>query len=231
MNSSKEGVILINKPEGLTSHDVVDFIRKRFKIKKVGHAGTLDPMATGLLIILLGSFTKKSLYFSSLGKEYKTRMMLGISTDTGDKEGKIVKEKNLSDYKDKIGLIDDLLKDFTGEISQIPPMFSAKKIRGKKLYEFARRGISIQREPRRVMIDDIKIIKKDLPFIDLYIKCSKGTYVRQIATDVGERLGCGAHLVSLERIAIGGFSLEKAISTEELKKEEKKFYENILQPE
>ena len=230
MYSNREGIILVNKPEGATSHDVVDFIRKRFRIKKVGHAGTLDPMATGLLIILLGSFTKKSLSFSSLDKEYEAIMRLGISTDTGDKEGNVLEERDPGLFSESIKNIDDILSCFQGSIMQVPPMFSAKKVNGKKLYELARRGVSIKREPVSIVIKEIKRLSKDGPLVKIYVKCSKGTYIRQLAHDIGEKIGCGAHLVGLERIGIGDFSVRDALSAEEIKGEEKKFDENILQP-
>lgn len=230
MYSDREGIILVNKPEGATSHDVVDFIRKKFKVRKVGHAGTLDPMATGLLIILLGSFTKKSLSFSELDKEYEAIMRLGISTDTGDKEGSVLKERDPGLFSENIKNIDDILSCFRGSIMQVPPMFSAKKVRGKKLYELARRGISIKREPIPVFIKEIKILSRDIPLVKIYVRCSKGTYIRQLAHDIGEKIGCGAHLIGLERVAIGNFSVRDAVSAETLKGEEREFDENILQP-
>ena len=224
------GIILIDKPGGLTSHDVVDSIRRNFGFKKVGHAGTLDPMATGLLIILLGKSTKKSLHFSNYDKEYEAELCLGVSTDTGDKEGKILEKKNLNSYADNIKNIEKVFASFRGEIEQVPPMYSAKKVKGKKLYELARKGIVLKREPKKVLIEKIEILNISLPHVTFYVKCSKGTYIRQLAHDIGCVLGPGAHLTSLKRTKIGPYGLEKAFGLDELKPSGKIFYENILQP-
>lgn len=222
----KGGIVLVDKPPGLTSHDVVDFIRKKFRFKKVGHAGTLDPFATGLLIILLGDFTKRSLYFSNYEKEYEATLVLGISTDTQDRSGKIVSKKDpaLCDLSEKA--VKDTFGLFRGEIEQIPPMYSAKKIKGRKLYEFARKGLVLSREPKRVFISEIKVSDISLPRVEFRVTCSKGTYIRQLAHDIGEKIGCGAHLDSLRRTKIGPFEVYRALPLEKLDT----LYENILQP-
>jgi len=212
----KEGILLVDKPSGPTSHDIVDFIRRKYRVKKVGHAGTLDPMACGLLIILLGSFTKKSIQFSNYDKEYEARLLLGVSTDTADKEGKIVETKPLEEYEKGIREIENTLATFRGHIRQVPPMFSAKKIKGKKLYELARKGIVAKREPKEIYIEELKLLSLSLPEVSFYIKCSKGTYIRQLAHDIGERIGCGAHLVHLKRTKIGPYSNENAVPFNEL---------------
>ncbi|MEE9499915.1 MAG: tRNA pseudouridine(55) synthase TruB [Candidatus Omnitrophota bacterium] len=236
MNLDKrEGIILINKPGGPTSHDIVDFVRKRFRFRKVGHAGTLDPMATGLLIVLLGAFTKKSAHFSNYDKEYEAVFCLGVSTDTGDKEGNVVERKNPDLYGRDLTVknIERVFGHFCGEIRQVPPMYSAKKIKGKKLYELARRGMVLKREPKVVFINEIKLLNVSLPYVTVYVKCSKGTYIRQLAHDIGERIGCGAHLASLVRTRIGSFDIQDAVPFDQLSAEtaEEIFYENILQPE
>lgn len=226
-----DGLILVDKPCGLTSHDIVDFVRKRFGFKKVGHAGTLDPMATGLLLLLLGRFTKKSAYFSRYDKEYEAALRLGVSTDTGDKEGDILEEKNLDLYIEAIKNIESVFRLFQGRIRQVPPMYSAKKIKGRKLYELARRGIILKREPKEIFIKEIRILNISLPYVTFYVKCSKGTYIRQLAHDIGGRIGCGSHLTSLKRTKIGHFSLRDAVPFEKLRNEKNTVYENILQPE
>jgi len=231
----KDGIVLIDKPEGMTSHDVVSFIRKRFGFKKVGHAGTLDPMATGLLIILLEGFTKESIRFSNYDKEYEATLKLGVTTDTADRKGRVTETENIQSGQRDPHLINEVFKRFEGEISQVPPMYSAKKINGKKLYELARKGKTLKREPRKVIIKDIKVLDISLPLVTFYVKCSKGTYIRQLAHDIGKQIGCGAHLVLLRRTKIGPFSVSNAL---ELKRSEdrsfftrkEEIYESILQP-
>ena len=226
--NSKEGILLVDKPSGFTSHDVVAFVRKRFNFRKVGHAGTLDPMATGLLILLLEGFTKRSVYFSNYDKEYKSVLRLGISTDTGDKEGNITEEKDPGNIN--LEKLKEVFSSFRGKIKQIPPMYSAKKIKGKKLYELARKGKVLKRDPKELFIEKLEILDVALPDVTFYVKCSKGTYIRQLAHDIGESLGCGAHLISLERTKIGPFSLEEAVKIESLKEKKDIIDENILQP-
>lgn len=209
--SYSEGILLVDKPAGITSHDVVDIIRRDSGIKKVGHAGTLDPMATGLLIMLLGSFTKRSIHFSGYDKEYEAALRLGAATDTGDKEGRVIWEKDLSLFEEGLKGLERVFESFKGDISQLPPMFSAKKIKGKKLYELARKGIVVKREPRTVSIKDIKILDISLPEVKFHVRCSKGTYIRQLAHDIGEKIGCGAHLTALRRTKIGPYCLKNAV--------------------
>ena len=210
----KDGIILINKPSGLTSHDVVDFVRKKFNIKKVGHAGSLDPLAEGLLIILVGKSTKLFSYFSNFDKEYLGLLKLGETTTTGDCEGKVIKVRDYSNIElEKISRLSSI---FCGEIEQIPPMISAIRVNGKRLYSLARKGITIDRKPRKIKIYSIKILNIDLPFIEFYVHCSKGTYIRKLAEDIGEYLGCGAHIIKIKRLSIGPFKLEDAINLEDL---------------
>lgn len=210
-----DGILIVDKPNGMTSHDVVDFIRKKFGISKVGHAGTLDPMVTGVLIILIGRATKLSARFANDDKEYEATLALGKKTDSGDAEGKVLFE---DDY-DKIteARIRDIFDLFKGEIEQVPPMVSALKFRGKRLYELARRGEEVPRKPRVVHIKELKIKNIDIPHIDFSVVCSKGTYIRKLCDDIGDKLGCGGHLSYLRRLRSGEFTLEKSATMEKLK--------------
>ena len=210
-----DGILVIDKPKGLTSHDVVDFIRRKFGFKTVGHAGTLDPMATGVLVILLGSSTKSSQTFSSDDKVYEGTIFLGATSDTGDACGKIEQTAKSVHFTAKE--IEDVFNKFLGEIEQHPPMYSAVKHKGRKLYEFARKGISVETRPRKVMIKELSIVNIALPEVQFKVTCSKGTYVRQLAIDIGKALGCGAHLSALKRTRSGRFSIDEAMSMEELK--------------
>jgi tRNA pseudouridine55 synthase len=209
------GFILINKPAGITSHDVVDKLREITKIKKIGHAGTLDPFATGLLILGIGrEFTKKLSVFQKKNKEYIATLKLGAESDTFDKEGKIVEKKveKIPERKE----IEEVLKSFLGEIEQIPPAFSAKKIKGKKLYELARKGIKVEPKPQKVKIYEISILEYNFPYLKIKVKCSSGTYIRSLANDIGKKLGCGAYVEDLIRTKIGEFSIENAVELSKL---------------
>ena len=208
-------VLLINKPLQWTSFDVVQKLRNIIKIKKIGHAGTLDPLATGLLIICTGKFTKKINEYMAKEKEYTGSFTLGATTPTYDLESEPVNIKNTD------GLTEDEIKNatgyFKGMIRQIPPAHSAIKIGGKRVYELARAGKEVIIEPRSVEIKEFTIEKIDLPFVHFRVVCSTGTYIRSLANDFGEKLGCGAYLSSLCRTRIGEFLLENALSIEELK--------------
>jgi len=204
------GIVIIDKPSGITSFDVVKKIRHKFKIKKVGHCGTLDPLATGLLVVLLGSDTKLFSKFSAFDKAYLSTLKLGVATETGDCQGKIISECSVCDMP--ISQIEEVFNEFKGEINQIPPMFSALKHKGKKLYELARQGIEVPREKRSVKIIDLKISKIHIPYIDFYVHCSKGTYIRTLAHDIGAKLGCGACLTSLRRTMVGPFNIDEAVN-------------------
>lgn len=209
-----DGILLIDKPSGMTSHDVVDFIRRKFRIKRVGHSGTLDPMATGLLIILLGRATRLSRSFAEFDKEYEASLTLGESTDTQDAQGKTVFKSDIEGL-DESQINEGFLR-FKGEIEQIPPMVSAIKYKGKRLYELARNNQIVPRQPRKVQIYKLEITKIDLPRVDFHIVCSKGTYIRTLCEDIGKRLGCGGYLSRLRRIRIGPYILSKAISLDEV---------------
>ncbi len=209
------GFILINKPSGITSHDVVDELRKITKIKKIGHAGTLDPFATGLLILGIGrEFTKKLSIFQKKDKEYVATLRLGAESDTFDRDGKIV-EKPVEKIPEREE-IEKVLKSFLGEIEQIPPVFSAKKVRGRKLYELARKGIKVEPKPQKVKIYEISILEYKFPYLKIKVKCSSGTYIRSLANDIGKKLGCGAYVDELVRTKIGEFSIEKAVDLSKL---------------
>jgi len=221
-----DGILIVDKPQGMTSHDVVDFVRKRFGFKKVGHAGTLDPMATGVLVILIGKYTKSSGQVMSRDKEYDATMVLGATSDTLDAWGRLTPRGKPARFtNEEIGTA---FKRFLGDIEQFPPMYSAVKFKGRKLYELARRGISVTPSPRKVSIKKLEISKIALPEISFRLTCSKGTYVRQLSADIGESLGCGAYLSRLRRLASGDFTIDRAMGFEKLKGLEKSELEKRL---
>lgn len=208
MNEDPEGILLVDKPQGITSHDVVARCRRIFHIKKVGHAGTLDPMATGLLLILIGKATKVSQYLMSLDKSYAGVVKLGEVTDSQDAEGELVAQSPVPDLTE--AEVKAQMKTFLGDQYQLPPMFSAKKVKGQPLYKLARKGQTVEREPRVIRISRFNMTGFDLPYIRFEVGSSKGAYVRTLAHDLGERLGCGGHLCELRRTAVGAFSIENA---------------------
>ena len=218
LENKEGGFLLINKPSGITSHDVVDRLRQITGIKKIGHGGTLDPFAEGLLILGVGrKFTKKLSVFQNKDKEYIATLRLGAQSDTFDREGKIVENK--VDKIPKREEVEKILNSFLGEVEQTPPVFSAKKIRGKPFYLFARRGILIKPKPQKVKIEKISILDYNFPYLKIKVKCSSGTYIRSLANDIGKKLGCGAYVEKLIRTKIGEFSVEKAVNLKELAKE------------
>lgn len=206
--SEPEGILLVDKPQGITSHDVVDKIRRLYSTRRVGHAGTLDPMATGLLIILVGKATKASQYLMSQEKEYVGQATLGATTDSQDADGEITETKPVPEISES--QIKDVLKSMLGDQYQTPPMHSAKKIGGKKLYELARKGIEVEREPRFIRINLFNLESWSSPNIQFRVQCTKGTYVRTIAFDLGNKLGPGAHLSMLRRTSSGNLHVDKA---------------------
>lgn len=207
-------IINLNKDPGITSHDAVTAVKKLFKVKKAGHAGTLDPTATGVLLICLNEATKITGYLSGLDKEYVMTAKLGESTDTYDSEGKIIERFETGDLR--LNDIERVIQKFVGEIEQIPPMHSAIKVSGRPLYRLARKGIEVQRSPRMVKINSIEILKFGPPFLTLKISCSKGTYIRSLCNDIGNALGVGAHVVELIRTKIGDFTIENSARINEL---------------
>ncbi|HRT69181.1 MAG TPA: tRNA pseudouridine(55) synthase TruB [Bacilli bacterium] len=214
-----DGILLINKEQGFTSQDVVSKVKKILNLKKAGHAGTLDPMATGLVVVLLEEATKLSSYLLNEEKVYEAEVTLGIATDTEDRTGTIVSSKTV-DRLD-IGYLDRILKGLIGKQEQIPPMFSAIKSSGKKLYELARQGISIPREARQIEILDLKrtsevYYEDGIAKFSFITRVTKGTYIRTLCTEIGFRLNYPAHMSALKRLASGKFTLEQSFSLEEL---------------
>ncbi|RLB07473.1 MAG: tRNA pseudouridine(55) synthase TruB [Deltaproteobacteria bacterium] len=211
------GLLVVDKPAGVTSFDVVRELKKGIKGVKIGHLGTLDPLATGVLPILLGEGTKLAPFLEGGTKIYEATVHLGVTTDTQDKEGERLREVKLDGYDLSPQRIESAVHKFRGSIRQLPPMYSALKQKGKPLYKLARKGVDVNRRPREVEIYELRIMGIDLPYLHLHIECSKGTYIRTLANDIGEELGCGAHLAQLRRTKSGPFSLQDALSLEEIK--------------
>jgi tRNA pseudouridine55 synthase len=208
-----EGILLVDKAKGRTSFSLVHTLRKRLGVKKIGHAGTLDPFATGVMVMLIGRrYTRLSDQFLCSDKEYLAEVYLGVTTDTYDCEGA---ETSRSSLIPTLEQVQDALTHFQGEIEQIPPMYSAKKIQGKKLYELARKGQEIARAPVKVKVET-HLIRYEYPHLELRFVCSKGTYIRSVGYDLGKLLGCGAHLSNLKRTRSGKFCLEDCVKEEEL---------------
>jgi tRNA pseudouridine55 synthase len=204
----------IDKPAGLTSRRAMEHACKVLKTRKAGHAGTLDPMATGVLLVCLGEATKISGYLVDLEKEYSATLKLGERTDTFDAEGKIT--HRVDDFSVTGSQVEEVLERFRGDIEQVPPMYSAVKQAGKPLYKLARKGLQVERKPRRVQVSELELLKFDSPFIQIRITCSKGTYIRTLADDIGMALGPGAHITALRRLRVGHFRADEAAPPEEL---------------
>lgn len=208
-----DGVVLLDKPAGMSSQGAVTAVKRAFNAEKAGHTGTLDPMATGLLPICLGEATKYSQDLLDADKTYIAQVKFGQRTDTGDAEGQVIEEFPLPVFVDSQAMtaaLDSLLPAFTGSISQVPPMYSALKRDGKPLYEYARAGVEIERAPRNITIYAIRWTNIQWPEATLEVSCSKGTYIRVLAEDIGNTLGCGAHLVGLRRTEVGHLTLEQS---------------------
>lgn len=207
-NEQPAGILLVNKPRGKTAFSLVYALRRILNVRKIGHAGTLDPFATGVMVMLIGrTYTKLSNTFLCSDKEYLAKVRLGISTDTFDCDGQV---KTTSDIIPTQAQIETALLNFQGEIDQIPPMFSAKKQNGKKLYELARQGKTVERAAVKVRVTTT-MIDYSFPYLTLAVTCSKGTFIRSIANDLGELLGCGAHLECLERVRSGHFNIDDCL--------------------
>jgi len=211
---SPSGFLLIDKPPGPTSHDVVDMARRALGTRKIGHAGTLDPFASGLLILAVGKMTKEISKFVGLDKEYLAKLKFGATSDTMDRTGKI--EELPQPPLVKRGALEDILEKFRGEIDQVPPMYSAKKIGGKKLYELAREGKEIERKPVRVTVHELELLTYGWPFAEIRTRVSSGTYIRALADDIGKALGCGAYLEELRRTKIGPYDVKDALKPENI---------------
>ncbi len=212
---SIEGILTVDKPKGWTSHDVCAFVRKRFRIPKVGHAGTLDPLATGVLVLLLGRATKLSQELSSCDKDYHGTMELGVETDSHDRDGRVLHEAPWEGID--LAKIRALLPQFMGEIEQMPPMISAIRYKGVRLYHLARRGTIVPREKRRIVVHQFRVDDQTGPFVNFFAHVSKGTYLRTLVHDMGEALGCHASLSGLRRVRAGGYRLEETVTVDALK--------------
>ena len=214
------GVLNIDKPAGMTSHDVVARVRRLARIKRVGHAGTLDPDATGVLLVCLGQATRLADYLASEGKEYQAVLALGVTTTTEDASGEVIKETDASGITESA--LRNIIPRFIGAISQIPPMISAVHHEGQRLYQLARQGITVERQARLIQIDDIQM-KNFVPgpqaTASLDVTCGKGTYIRTLCADVGAALGVGGHMASLRRIRIGAFMVSDALPLDALTSE------------
>lgn len=220
------GILILDKPSKLSSFEAMEFVKRALRVKKAGYLGTLDPFATGVLPICLGEATKIIRYLDvdspdqisliNLIKEYQAVLHLGVRTDTLDRSGKILSLKDVSELNLSEDQIYQVFKGFVGDIDQIPPMFSALKFNGKRLYKLARLGVEVQRAPRRVRIYNLKIDKIELPKINFWVNCSKGTYIRSLAASIGDELGCGGHLSALRRTRSGIFSLDSSITVGQL---------------
>ena len=214
--ASPDGVLLVDKAEGMTSHDVVALARRQIGTKKIGHCGTLDPIATGLLLLTVNRGTKVQDLLMSEDKEYVGTFVFGVTTDTQDREGQVIQERPVPALDEN--QIRAAFEKFRGDFYQLPPMVSAKKHGGVPLYKLAREGKVVEREPRLVHVYRYTIDRVALPEIDFTVLCSKGFYVRTYAHDIGEELGCGAHLKELRRTRSGRFDLARAVTVEEIKK-------------
>ncbi len=227
-----DGLLIIDKPEGMTSHDVVDRVRRILKTKRVGHTGTLDPFATGVLVMLVGKATRLAQFLDKDEKEYEAVIQFGFETDTGDRTGMQNAECRMQNdgVAEKLSTVDwgIILNRFRGEIDQLPPMYSAKKVDGKKLYEHARKGVAVERKTVKVRISELEVVapsySDDLGLgtwnVGLRVVCSAGTYIRTLAEDIGRTVGTGAHLQELRRTRAGKFGIPQAVTIEELEAEE-----------
>jgi len=214
LKNAISGVLVVDKPVGLTSHDVVQIVRKGTNIRRAGHTGTLDPRASGVLVILIGPAVRLSEYVSASDKRYQAVIQLGTTTDTYDAEGQVTStnpvEVTEEDFKNK-------LMTFIGEIEQVPPPYSAVKVKGRKAYEMARSGEEVELAPRKITVYNLDLLEWDPPEAVVDVYCSSGTYVRSLAHDLGEQLGCGAHLVGLRRTKSGRFTLRDAVPLRKLR--------------
>ncbi|MDE8603970.1 tRNA pseudouridine(55) synthase TruB [Marinomonas sp. RSW2] len=213
---SVDGIVLLNKPIGLSSNQALQRVRRLYRAEKAGHTGALDPLATGMLPLCLGEATKFSQFLLDADKRYITCIQLGKRTTTGDREGEILSDEAIPTLTD--AQLELVLDCFRGEIEQIPPMYSALKHEGKPLYEYARQGIVIERKRRRVTIANLTLLSRTEDTLTLDIQCTKGTYIRTIGEDIGEALGCGAHLHSLHRVSTAGYSPDGMLSLEEFER-------------
>ena len=225
-NSDCNGILVVDKQKDWTSHDVCAFVRSRFKVKKVGHAGTLDPLATGVLVVLLGQATKKSKELSSCDKDYYGALEFGIKTDSQDISGIVIDKRTWEHISEQN--LKEAFEKFTGVLEQMPPMVSALKHQGVRLYQLARSGKVVDREKRTIIVHEFRIEKIDFPFVHFFAHVSKGTYLRTLVNDLGESLGSCAVLSELRRVRSGSFSLEDAIPIEELRQMDHNQFKNRI---
>lgn len=209
------GVLPVDKPAGPTSHDVVAHARRVLRVRRIGHTGTLDPFASGLLLLCIGSSTRLAEYLTALPKSYTATLRLGVVTDSDDNEGQVLRTDEGWERLDRRD-IEAALQEQRGEILQVPPRYSAKKVDGTRMYELARRGEEVRVPPVRVEVSRLALIRFDPPEVEIEVDCSSGTYIRAIARDVGEHLGVGAHLTQLRRVRIGSFDIESALTLDDL---------------
>ncbi len=223
------GILIINKQKNCTSHDIVYKVKKMVN-EKVGHTGTLDPMATGVLPLLIGKGTLCSKYLINHDKIYKATLKLGVETDTLDSEGKVINEQEVNENILDEEKIKEVLKGFLGEQEQIPPMYSAIKVNGKKLYEYARKGETLELKPRKIQIYDIKLIhiNKKQKEISFEVSCSKGTYIRTLCTDIAKRLDTIGHMIELDRIQVGEFNITNSITLEQIENNPKEIEKHLI---
>jgi tRNA pseudouridine55 synthase len=223
-----DGVVLLDKPGGISSQTAVTIVKAAFSAAKAGHTGTLDPLATGLLPVCLGEATKYSQDLLNADKSYIATILFGAKTDTGDAEGKVIAQGqvdfNTEDQATVIAKLEALLPQFSGQIQQVPPMYSALKRDGKPLYEYARAGETLEIEARKVSIHEIRWASIAWPVATLEVTCSKGTYIRSLANDMGEVLGCGAHLTALRRTRVGHLDIKNSVSLESVKTQQVKLF-------
>lgn len=224
-----DGILVVDKPQGLTSNGVLQRAKRYLDAAKAGHTGSLDPLATGVLPICLGEATKFSQYLLDADKAYIAKARLGQVTSTGDSEGEVIQERAVPESLDAERL-EGILERFRGEIEQVPPMYSALKHQGRPLYELARQGVEVERKARQVTIYALRLLSLEPGTFEIEVRCSKGTYIRTLVEDIGDALGCGAHLIALRRTMAAGFTVDMAVSLEQLEGEEPGVRESHLLP-
>ena len=228
MKNKVDGILVVDKPMDWTSYDVVNCIKRRFNVEKIGHCGTLDPIATGLLVILLGKGTKLQDQFMGQDKVYAATMRLGVETDSEDRTGQVIATADCSAVTE--AQIRETTQSFIGPQLQTPPMVSAIKLHGQPLYKLARKGQTVERQPREITIHSFDVTRVALPDVDFTVRCTKGTYVRTICADFGRKLGCGAHMLELRRLQSGSFNLDNAVTIDQIKAWELPDLQNHLLP-
>ena len=208
-----DGIVIVDKPQGWTSQDVTARLRRVFGTRRIGHGGTLDPMATGVLPVFVGRATRGVEFFEHAEKTYETVLRLGITTDTEDMTGTVLTEENVSFTEEQL---QETLAAFRGEILQVPPMYSALKVNGQKLCDLARKGKTVERQPRPITIHELSLVERGENTLRLRVRCSKGTYIRTLCKDIGEKLGCGGCMESLRRVAAGEYTIDEAVPLQTL---------------